>query len=42
MLPKTMKAAVAHKFGKPLSLEEVPVPLPGAGQILVRVAASGV
>ena len=42
MLPKTMKAAVVHKFGKPLSLEEVPVPRPGAGQILVRVAASGV
>jgi alcohol dehydrogenase, propanol-preferring len=37
-----MKAAVVHQFGKPLSIEEVPVPIPGAGQILVRVAASGV
>jgi propanol-preferring alcohol dehydrogenase len=37
-----MKAAVVHQFGKPLSIEEVPVPTPGAGQILVRIAASGV
>jgi alcohol dehydrogenase, propanol-preferring len=39
---KTMKAAVVRQFGKPLSIEEVPVPTPGAGQILVRIAASGV
>jgi propanol-preferring alcohol dehydrogenase len=39
---KTMKAAVVHQFGKPLSIEEVPVPTPGAGQILVKIAASGV
>ena len=42
MLPQTMKAAVAHDFGKPLSLEDVPVPRPGSGQILVRVVACGV
>ena len=42
MLPRTMKAAVVHEFGKPLRLEDVPVPRPGPGQILVRVAASGV
>jgi len=42
MIPKTMRAAVVSKFGKPLSIEEVPVPLPGQGQILVRVVASGV
>ena len=42
MLPQKMKAAVVHQFGKPLSIEEVPIPRPGAGQILVRVAASGV
>lgn len=42
MLPERMKAAVVRKFGSPLSLEDVPVPRPGAGQILVRVAASGV
>jgi alcohol dehydrogenase, propanol-preferring len=37
-----MKAAVAHAFGKPLVIEEVPVPEPGPGQILVRIAATGV
>ena len=42
MTPKQMKAAVVRQFGKPLSIEEVPVPRPGAGQILVRVVASGV
>ena len=41
-MTKTMKAAVVRQFGKPLSIEEVPVPTPGAGQILVRIAASGV
>lgn len=39
---KTMKAAVVHAFGEPLAIREVPVPLPGAGQVLVKVAASGV
>lgn len=38
----TMKAAVVHAFGQPLVLEEVPVPTPGPGQVLVRVIASGV
>jgi propanol-preferring alcohol dehydrogenase len=42
MTPQKMRAAVVREFGKPLSIEEVPVPLPGAGQILVRVVASGV
>ena len=42
MLPKTMKAAVVHEFGKPLRIEDVPVPRPGSGQILVKVVASGV
>ena len=42
MLPKTMKAAVVHKFGTPLTVEDVPVPRPESGQILVRIAASGV
>ncbi|MCB0577817.1 MAG: alcohol dehydrogenase AdhP [Phaeodactylibacter sp.] len=37
-----MKAAVVHEFGKPLSIESVSVPRPGPGQVLVRVAASGV
>lgn len=37
-----MKAAVVHAFGQPLTLEEVPIPTPGSGQVLVRVIASGV
>jgi alcohol dehydrogenase, propanol-preferring len=41
-MTKTMKAAVVHEFGQPLAIEEVPVPTPLAGQILVKIAASGV
>lgn len=37
-----MKAAVFHGSGKPLEVTEVPTPQPGAGQILVKVAACGV
>lgn len=37
-----MKAAVAREFKAPLKLEETPVPTPGPGQVLVKVAASGV
>ena len=39
---KTMKAAVVHEFGKPLTIDEVPVPVAGPGQILVKIAATGV
>lgn len=38
----TMKAAVVRKFGEPLTIEEVETPRPQAGEILVKVAASGV
>jgi propanol-preferring alcohol dehydrogenase len=38
----TMKAAVVRKFGEPLAVEEVETPRPQAGEILVKVAASGV
>jgi alcohol dehydrogenase, propanol-preferring len=41
-ITKTMKAAVVHEFGKPLTIEEVPVPTVGQGQILVKIAATGV
>jgi len=41
-MTRKMKAAVVHKFREPLTIEEVPVPEPGPGQVLVRVAASGV
>jgi alcohol dehydrogenase, propanol-preferring len=39
---KTMKAAVVHAFGQALAIEELPVPTPGPGQVLVRIVASGV
>ncbi|CAA2160089.1 Alcohol dehydrogenase [Methylobacterium brachiatum] len=39
---KTMKAAVVRAFGEPLAIEEVPIPSPGPGQILVKIAATGV
>lgn len=42
MLPKTMRAAVAHKFGDALTIEEIPVKEPGDNEILVKVKASGV
>ncbi|MDR6234958.1 alcohol dehydrogenase AdhP [Pseudomonas oryzihabitans] len=41
-MPKTMKAAVVTAFGQPLEIREVEVPTPGAGQVLVKIAASGV
>ncbi|HAW36796.1 MAG TPA: alcohol dehydrogenase AdhP [Erythrobacter sp.] len=41
-MESTMKAAVVREFGKPLVMEEVAVPRPGAGQILVKIAATGV
>ncbi|MBU3030949.1 alcohol dehydrogenase AdhP [Paracoccus marinaquae] len=41
-MSKTMKAAVVREFGKPLTIDEVPVPEPGPGMIQVRIKASGV
>lgn len=41
-MPRTMKAAIVREFGRPLIIEEVPVPTPGRGQILVKIAATGV
>jgi propanol-preferring alcohol dehydrogenase len=37
-----MKAAVVKQFGKPLSIECVAVPVPGPGEVLVKVMACGV
>lgn len=41
-MSRKMKAAVVREFGRPLAVEEVPVPDPGPGQVLIRVVASGV
>lgn len=37
-----MKAAVFHGPNQPLKIEEVPTPVPGAGQLLIKTAACGV
>ncbi len=39
-----MRAAVCHAYGPPetLTIDEIPVPEPGRGQVLVRVAAAAV
>jgi alcohol dehydrogenase, propanol-preferring len=36
-----MKAAVVHAFDAPLRIEDMPVPEPGPGEIVVRVETSG-
>jgi propanol-preferring alcohol dehydrogenase len=36
-----MKAAVIHEYGAPLQIEEIPTPVPGEGEVLVRVEAAG-
>lgn len=41
-MAQMMKAAVLHAFGQDLQIEEAPVPEPGAGQVLVKVACCGV
>lgn len=38
----TMRAAVVRDFHRPLVIEEVPIPEPGPGEVLVKIAASGV
>jgi propanol-preferring alcohol dehydrogenase len=37
-----MKAAVLHEFDRPLTIEEIPTPVPGHGEVLIKVAACGV
>ena len=41
-MAQRMKAAVVHEFGKPLKIDEVPVPTPGRGEVLIKVIANGV
>lgn len=37
-----MQAAVVHQFGDKLSVDEVAIPEPGPGQVLVKVVATGI
>lgn len=41
-MDRTMKAAVVRHFGAPLVIEEVPVPRPAVGELLVKIEACGV
>jgi len=36
-----MRAAVVHSFTEPLLIEERPTPVPGSGQVLVKIETSG-
>jgi NADPH2:quinone reductase len=38
----TMQAVVLNVFGEPMTLSNIPRPVAGAGQVLVRILASGV
>lgn len=37
----TMRAAVVSSFTEPIAVQDVPVPVPGPGQVLVRIETSG-
>ncbi len=41
-MSRTVRAAVLERAGEPLRVEELALPDPGPGQVLVRMAASGV
>jgi propanol-preferring alcohol dehydrogenase len=41
-MAKLMKAAVVRQFGRPLNIEEVAIPSPGPGEVLVKIMATGV
>lgn len=41
-MSKTMKAAVVKEFGKPLVIQEVPIPEPRDEEVLVKIEACGV
>jgi propanol-preferring alcohol dehydrogenase len=41
-MPRMMKAAVVHTFGRKLTIDDVPVPTPGPGEVLVHIVATGV
>jgi NADPH2:quinone reductase len=37
-VPKMMKTAVLHAYNQPLTVEEQPIPQPGPGEVLIRMA----
>ena len=41
-LPKVMRAAMLRSLKTPLTFETMPVPVPGPGEVLVKVKACGV
>lgn len=41
-LPATMRAMVFDRVGRPLRLEQRPLPIPGPGEVLLRVLACGI
>ncbi|MFC4762886.1 alcohol dehydrogenase AdhP [Dyella koreensis] len=41
-MAKTMRAAIVHTFGKPLTIDEIPIPVPGHGEVLVKIVSTGV
>jgi propanol-preferring alcohol dehydrogenase len=41
-MARNLNAAVVREFGKPLVIEDIPIPQPGLGQVLVQVRACGV
>ena len=41
MTTATMRAARLYRAGEPLVIEDLPVPVPGAGEVLVEVSACG-
>uniref|UniRef100_A0A7E4V5N4 alcohol dehydrogenase n=1 Tax=Panagrellus redivivus TaxID=6233 RepID=A0A7E4V5N4_PANRE len=41
-IPKTQKAAIFDSIGSPIEIREIPVPEPGAEQVLIKIAYSGV
>ena len=41
-LPQTMKAVIKEKPGQGFTLTDVPVPLPGPHEVLIRVTAASI
>jgi len=37
-----MKAAVVHRFDRPLQIDEIAIPEPGTGEIIVKIETSGI